>query len=309
MSSIVRFYELEAQKILADGQKIKLFTDHGPTLGSFREARLRQFLTEHVPDRFKVSSGFVSLHNPDGDNICDDCSKQIDCLIYDGNQEAPLLKADDFVIVEPTAVAAAIEIKSNLTLTRDFKTDKPKPFTYSGGQKKNGKSYRWAGTLVEALENVIDTQRILEKGGVLRDDYFLGIIGYDGDLASLSFAMSSGELIQQLEIDRLDQLPSDICIVENFWFSFSAYKWVDDPEGGGSDDESDPSWSFLLGSTDAAGGSLQSFTADFHTALSVSRLKNKHIVGGLRSGKGYVGTVKSWKVDGLSSQRQHNNGS
>jgi hypothetical protein len=302
MSSIVRFYELEAQKILADGEKIQLFTTHGPTLGSFREARLRQFLGEHVPGRFSVSSGFISLHDPDGSDIRDDSSRQIDCLVYDGDQYAPVLATNDFVIVEPAAVAAAIEVKSSLTLTKDFKSGGP--FKETAG-KKAGQSYRWSGTLVEALENIIDAQRILETKGLDRDSYFLGIISYKASLKSFPKALSNGQLLKQLKIDRLDQLPSDICIVGGPWFSFSAYKWVEEPEYGGSAEDSDPAWSFLLHSDKTTGGSLQFFTAIFHTTLSVFRLKNKHVVGGVRSGKGPTATIKSHKIDGLASKRQH----
>lgn len=63
MGTIAEFYDLETEKLTADGKKVALFTKHPGTLGAFREARLREYLKEHVPARLTLAHGFVSYRN------------------------------------------------------------------------------------------------------------------------------------------------------------------------------------------------------------------------------------------------------
>ena len=112
--SVTTFYDLEARKILADGAKVTLFTKHPGALGAFREARLRQYIAEHVSVRYEVTTGFVTDHDPDGNSIVDRSSRQIDCLIQEPAVSAPLLQSTDFTVVVPRAVAAVVEVKSDL---------------------------------------------------------------------------------------------------------------------------------------------------------------------------------------------------
>jgi len=298
MSSVAKFYDLEAEKISADGEKISLFTKHPGTLGSFREARLRQYVTEHVPGRYKVSSGFISLHDPDGDNISDDSSKQIDCLIYDDDLYAPLLRSDDFVIVEPKSVAAVIEVKSDLTLYRSFGNDLK-------FHADNGKTYEWAGTLVDALNNILEAHKVLKKGKVGRDKYFASIIAYNSSaLGQIQQALIGGELLEQIGIITLDQLPDQICVFQGGWYAFDAFKWAENPWSDPFED-ADPDWSFMLDAQHPSnGGSLQLFTAGLDHAVAVSRLNKPYKIGGLRSGRGYVGAVENRPIH-ISSRRRY----
>ena len=81
MGTIADFYDLETEKLTADGKKVGLFTKHPGTLGAVREARLREYLKEHVPARHTVAQGFVSHRDGLGNEISDSSSRQIVCLI------------------------------------------------------------------------------------------------------------------------------------------------------------------------------------------------------------------------------------
>lgn len=302
--SISNFYDLEASKISADGAKVALFTKHPTALGAFREARLRQYISEHIPARYAVTSGFVTDHDPDRDNIHDRSSKQIDCLVHEPGEYAPLLGALDFAVVVPQAVAAVVEVKSDLTL---FKTRlsaseaaaEEKCWTDDKG------AYLWAGTLVDALTNVKSAIGVLDAAGVSRDHYFTGVIGYAGSsIGQFTGAMTSGELWQQLEMQTIDDMPCSICIFGGPWFGLSASSWMDHPEENGAGD-SDASQSYVIeGVSETAGGSLQMFTAEVDHVLTVARHGRPHVVGGLRSGKGYRGRLTNYAIS-LPSPRQH----
>lgn len=297
---ISTFYDLEARKIAADGEKVALFTKHPGTLGAYRESRLRQYVAEHAPKRFAIASGFVSDHDADGNSIYDRSSLQIDCLVHDQTEYAPLLQAIDFAVVIPRAVAAVVEIKSNLTLFKE----RAKVPGKSRWEDKDGE-YEWAGTLVDALNNMKSAIGVLEAAGVKRDHYFAGVIGYAStSIGQLANAMSSGELWKQLDIGNIDQLPSSICIVNGAWYLISAFPWVDDPETEGTGDSDSASSYLIQGSRATEGSSLQMFTAELHHTLTVSRQRSEHVVGGLRSGKGYTGKVTNHKI-GIPSPRQH----
>lgn len=77
---------------------------HGPTVGGQREELLRALLERHVPQRFHVATGFI-----------EGSDRQIDILIYDQIDYAPLFRAGNLVVVPFEAVRALIEVKSSLT--------------------------------------------------------------------------------------------------------------------------------------------------------------------------------------------------
>jgi hypothetical protein len=81
---------------------------HQPTKGSYREALLRRLLRRVLPDRFRVSTGFIYRWN-------EPPTRQIDVLIWDAQQHSALLEEGDLAILTADAVAAIIEVKSTLT--------------------------------------------------------------------------------------------------------------------------------------------------------------------------------------------------
>lgn len=85
-------------------QRVRYIIDHGPSVGTYRENLLQNSLRKHLPERYHVATGFI--HG---------LRKQIDILIYDRIDYAPLFREGDLVIVPQESVRAVIEVKTNLT--------------------------------------------------------------------------------------------------------------------------------------------------------------------------------------------------
>ena len=86
------------------------FASHRPTAGNAREGLVLEFLEEHLPKKFEVSTGLLFSSNGE-------LSKQADLVIVDGLNNAPLYGStlNKFWPVE--AVYALIEVKTSLTPT------------------------------------------------------------------------------------------------------------------------------------------------------------------------------------------------
>ncbi|RRJ11235.1 hypothetical protein EIM04_06940 [Pseudomonas aeruginosa] len=85
-------------------QRVRYIIDHGPTVGTYRENLLQNSLRKHLPERYHIATGFIY-----------GLKKQIDLLIYDRIDYAPLFREGDLVIVPQESVRAVIEVKTNLT--------------------------------------------------------------------------------------------------------------------------------------------------------------------------------------------------
>jgi hypothetical protein len=81
---------------------------HQPTKGSYREALLRRLLRRVLPDRFRVSTGFIYRWN-------EQPTRQVDVLIWDAQNHSALLEEGELAILTADSVAAIIEVKSTLT--------------------------------------------------------------------------------------------------------------------------------------------------------------------------------------------------
>lgn len=93
-----------ASELAALSERVRYIIDHGPTVGTYRESLLQNVLKKHLPERYHVATGFIyGLGN------------QIDILIYDRVDYAPLFREGDLVIVPPESVRAVIEVKTSLT--------------------------------------------------------------------------------------------------------------------------------------------------------------------------------------------------
>ena len=150
---ISAFYEIEQQHLLLDFKKIELFTRHPGSIGTYRERRLRQYLRDNTPNQLTIGSGFISKSLPLSGKVVDSQSRQVDCLVFDELKHVPHLKTDDYTIVNPESLYAAIEIKSNLTFFRQFAPSNGISDDYPF-KDSNGKVYRWAGSMVDALNNI-----------------------------------------------------------------------------------------------------------------------------------------------------------
>lgn len=93
-----------AHELAMQSDQIGRLIGHGPTVGSEREELLRALIERHVPRRFHAATGFV-----------EGSERQVDILIYDQVDYAPLFRTGNLVVVPVEAVRALIEVKSTLT--------------------------------------------------------------------------------------------------------------------------------------------------------------------------------------------------
>ena len=75
--------------------------------GTYRESLLRRLLRRVLPERFRVSTGFIHRwpEHP---------SRQLDVIVWDAQEHAALLEEGELVVLAPEAVAAIIEVKTTL---------------------------------------------------------------------------------------------------------------------------------------------------------------------------------------------------
>jgi len=106
-------FSLVAEEFTARSAQIRRYVGtHGPTIGAGHEVLLRSFLRDYLPTWVTVAHGMVRDHTGA-------MTGQIDLLIFNSTQFAPLYRIDDFVVIPPEAVVATIEVKTSVN-KRDF---------------------------------------------------------------------------------------------------------------------------------------------------------------------------------------------
>lgn len=80
---------------------------HQLTKGSYREALLRRLLRRVLPDRFRVSTGFIYRWS-------EQPTRQLDIVVWDAQRCSALLEEGELAILSVESVAAIIEVKSIL---------------------------------------------------------------------------------------------------------------------------------------------------------------------------------------------------
>jgi hypothetical protein len=222
--SAKRFYEIEQQKLFLDFEKVALFTRHPTSLGTFRESRLRQYLRDFTPKQLSMGTGFVSAFDTLSESGDFAQSRQVDCLVFDETQRHPELRTDDYVIIRPEALFAAIEIKSELTLYRQIAkaSDNVEQFPLTRIDER----FRWAGTLIDALQNIKSVQDAISTTG---RGAFLGIFGYNSsfDIHTFFNALDNGDIQQQLGLNHIDNFPPVICVPGKFLIHLSPYNFLE----------------------------------------------------------------------------------
>lgn len=99
-----KFSAAIAGELEALSQRVRFIINHAPTVGTYRENLLQNSLKKHLPERYHVATGFIY-----------GVKKQIDILIYDRIDYAPIFREADLVIVPPESVRAVIEVKTKIT--------------------------------------------------------------------------------------------------------------------------------------------------------------------------------------------------
>lgn len=160
---LTQFYSSLAATALAQYDNISHLlgqTSDWTAPGMACEVLIRQVIRSVLPTQFSVDKGFIhgrymleggkSRHSP-----------EIDILIHDSLHYAPLLRIDDFVIVQPAAVRGMVQVKRTMT----------------------------SGTLAKALENIVDAKRHIRDcmGNVPRsvqlEDVFSAFITFRDEIA------------------------------------------------------------------------------------------------------------------------------
>lgn len=98
-----------ANRLQAEIDWIERFTSHAPSVGTHYERILTDLVSEYLPSKIKIGTGFVY------DSRRELSSPQIDIICYRDDRAAPLYRRGDFVIVQPEQVLLVCEVKKTLT--------------------------------------------------------------------------------------------------------------------------------------------------------------------------------------------------
>jgi hypothetical protein len=101
------YWKLRMVSATARLQAAQQIIRHNPTRGSAAESALRTLLREFLPLRCGIGSGF--LLDPNGTQ-----SQQLDIIVFDQLDSAPLYRDGDLVIVSPKSAYLVLEVKSIL---------------------------------------------------------------------------------------------------------------------------------------------------------------------------------------------------
>jgi hypothetical protein len=148
-----------AHELASQAERIGKLIEHAPTVGSYREDLLRALIQRHIPRRFHAATGFI-----------DGCPNQLDILIYDQIEYAPLFRLEDLAVVPPEAVRAIVEVKSDLTGNELANAlahlEEAQPLRVSGPPVFTG-VFAFRGAAVPTLMNTIWSFHQPDKDGVI----------------------------------------------------------------------------------------------------------------------------------------------
>lgn len=99
-----------SQRLRSEQGWFEKMVTHAPSVGTFYEDALRSIVSEILPSSLKIGTGFIF------DSLTRMYSKQIDILVYDDSLVSPLYRRGQFVVVAPSQVVSASEVKKSLTL-------------------------------------------------------------------------------------------------------------------------------------------------------------------------------------------------
>lgn len=93
-----------ASELNSLSERVRHVIAHTGTVGTYRENILQTLLRKNLPERYHVATGFI-----------EHCPRQLDVLIYDRLDYAPLFREGDLVVVPSESVRAVIEVKTTLS--------------------------------------------------------------------------------------------------------------------------------------------------------------------------------------------------
>ncbi len=155
---LIDYYSAQADSMLVQYRNINHLlgpTDDWTAPGTHCEILLRDMIRRSIPSNLSVDKGFIYGRDLGADHPTH--SPEIDVLIHDTSNYRPIFRLEDFVIVEPSAVKAVIQVKRALD----------------------------AGTLAKGLKNVLDASKHYKKyrvSGVNTSTYFSALVGFEDKL-------------------------------------------------------------------------------------------------------------------------------
>lgn len=92
---------------------------HQQSEGEYLEHLVREELRRHLPERYRVSTGFISTAEPlsEDENTSNwkrTVSRQFDILVWDAKEFAPLFEVGEFAVIMPVSCIAILEVTSTL---------------------------------------------------------------------------------------------------------------------------------------------------------------------------------------------------
>jgi hypothetical protein len=141
--------------------------NHGSEQGSSNEKILIRFLSDYLPKKYAVDSGFVIF--PDGHS-----SKQTDIIIYDAINCPPIYTEEGFLVAAFESICAIVEIKTTLT-KQTFIDANEKAFSVTGDLDNYIKNYKKRYeipfiTICFAFQNKNTLDSICDIAQELKDD-------------------------------------------------------------------------------------------------------------------------------------------
>lgn len=108
------FYNSISKELISKVGRLRNFTNHSPSSGVLHEEILKSVLSNFLPSRYSIKTGFIYA-KPGV------VSMQIDLLIIDESEPASyFFKEGDLVVVHPDAVVCGIEVKTSLRGRKQF---------------------------------------------------------------------------------------------------------------------------------------------------------------------------------------------
>lgn len=157
-TGLLEFYASQADMVLTQYNNINHLlgpTDDWTAPGTYCEILLRDLLRRSFPAHLSIDKGFIHGRRKVGDKWIH--SPEIDILVHDSHNFRPVFRMDDFVIVQPEAVRAVIQVKRTMT----------------------------SGVLEKALENVVEAKRHVRDCGrasVELSRVFSAVVTFEDDI-------------------------------------------------------------------------------------------------------------------------------
>jgi hypothetical protein len=114
----LKFHSSYATTLLAQYESIQYLlgqSNHHTHVGNHCELLVSEFLRKQLPDRLAIGKGYVYGRCPI--NGKDSHGPEIDILIYDRQDCAPIFQLKDFVIIDYSTVRGMIQVKKTLNRT------------------------------------------------------------------------------------------------------------------------------------------------------------------------------------------------